>query len=68
MGVKDDFFKFGAFNLGDGRQIWFWEGIWLGNNLLANEYPALYAIAPNKSIMVANVFESTPINLTSGGI
>ena len=65
MKVKDDFFNRGTFQLGNGEQIRFWEDRWLGHNSLADEYPALYNIASNKNYSVANVLNTTPINLPS---
>ena len=63
MRVKDDFLKFGSFDIGNGQQIRFWEDVWMGNTTLASEYPSLYAIASDRHLTVATIFENTPINL-----
>ena len=65
MKVKDDFFNRGSFQLGNGDQIRFWEDRWIDHNSLADEYPTLYNVASNKKSTVANVLNSTPINLPS---
>ena len=35
----------------------------MGNTTLASEYPSLYAIASDRHLTVATIFENTPINL-----
>ena len=64
MRVKEKFFKFGSFGIGDGQQTRFWQDVWLGDTTLANEYPSLFAIALHKDFTVASVFGSMPINLS----
>jgi hypothetical protein len=41
MHVKNDFFERGAFKLGNGEDIRFWEDVWLGDTTLAQQYRAL---------------------------
>jgi hypothetical protein len=48
MGVKEEFFKRGSFIIGDVLATRFWEGVWLGGTLLANQYPTLYNIVRTK--------------------
>jgi hypothetical protein len=63
MRVKEEFFKRGAFILGDRANIRFWEDKWLGDRPLATQYPSLYNIVQHKNQIVAHTFASTPINI-----
>jgi hypothetical protein len=63
MRVKEEFFERGAFILGDGANIRFWEDKWLGDRPLATQYPLLYNIVRHKNQTVAHTFASTPINI-----
>jgi hypothetical protein len=48
MNIKDWFLSMGNFKLHDGRQIRFWEDIWLGGTTLKDQYPNLYNIVQKK--------------------
>jgi hypothetical protein len=63
MGVKEEFFKRGSFIVGDGSATRFWEDVWLGGMLLANQYPTLYKIVRTKNVLVADVLNQTPLNV-----
>jgi hypothetical protein len=64
MKVKNNFLQFGTFTVKNGEQIRFWEDIWLGGMSLRRHYPNLFNIARHKQITVAEVFSSSPINLS----
>jgi len=63
MRVKDDFFKRGSFNIGDGLQTRFWEDIWLGDVPLAQQYPSLYNIVQRKDVTVASALSHLPLSI-----
>jgi hypothetical protein len=64
MTVKEDFFNRGSFNVGNGVETRFWVDTWLGNKPLADEYPSLYSIVHRKKLIVANVMNHSPLNIT----
>jgi hypothetical protein len=64
MKVKQDFLCFGTFTIKNGSQIRFWEDIWLGTTPLRDQYPCLYYIARHKQVTVADVFSTSPLNLS----
>jgi hypothetical protein len=64
MGVKDQFISMGHFRLQDGNQIRFWKNIWLGANALKTQYPNPYNIVRKKSVMVAEVFSTRPLDVS----
>ena len=64
MKVKQDFLHFGSFTIKDGSQAWFWVGKWLGNSPLSEQYPFLYNMTRRKQHTVAEVFTSSPINIS----
>lgn len=41
----------------------FWEDTWLGDTPLAHQYPSLYNIVQRKSVLVATVLSSVPLNI-----
>jgi hypothetical protein len=43
-----EFFERGAFILGDGKDIRFWEDTWLGETPLSSQYPSLYNLVSHK--------------------
>ena len=46
--------KWGAtFTLGDGRNILFWEDVWVGDIPLRLEFPNLYEYSYNKNCVVS---------------
>jgi hypothetical protein len=63
MKLKEDFFERGSFTIGNGESSKFWEGTWLGNFLLAQQYPSLYTIAQRKQVSLASVLSQTPLNI-----
>jgi hypothetical protein len=50
--VRDDFFRRGHFQVGNGLGTRFWEDTWLGDGLLALQYPFLYNIIQRKKFML----------------
>jgi hypothetical protein len=44
MNVKNDFLRMGSFIVQDGKEISFWEDIWLGDTALKVQYPNLFHI------------------------
>jgi hypothetical protein len=50
--------------VGNGCSICFWEDTWLGNTLLAQQYPSLYNIVHHKNVTVAQVLAQSPLNIT----
>lgn len=63
MRVKTDFFSRGFFKVGNGYAIRFWEGIWLGDTSLEQQYPAWYNIVQRKNVLVATVLAQTLLNI-----
>jgi hypothetical protein len=63
MASRDEFFECGAFILGDGNDIRFWEDTWLGETPLSSQYPSLYNLVSQKHVRVADVLSSTPLNI-----
>jgi hypothetical protein len=66
MNVKDQFLNFGNFRLQSGKQIRFWEDIWLVPNTLREQYPNLYYIVHKKDDTIANVLSTIPLNISFG--
>lgn len=64
MEVKDYFLRFGTFTIRNGSQFRFWEHIWLGTSSLRDQYPCLYHIARHKHVSVADIFNTSPLNLS----
>jgi hypothetical protein len=64
MKVKDEFFKRGSFQIGNGQSTRFWEDIWLGQRSLASEYPSLYNIVNHRNVTVENVLSASPLNIS----
>jgi hypothetical protein len=64
MKVKHEFLRFGSIIVKDGPQVRFWEGKWLSNATLKDQYPCLYNIARPKFITISNVLGSSPPNLS----
>ena len=48
---------FAAFSLGNGRRLRFWKDAWSGEEAFSFSYPALFAMAANKEVSVADVWE-----------
>jgi hypothetical protein len=64
MCLKHDFFSRGYSKIGNGTHVRFWEGAWLGDLPLSQQYPSLYNIVQYKNILVSTIFASTPINIS----
>jgi hypothetical protein len=64
MKVKHDFWRFGTFTIRNGSQVRFVEDIWLGTSTLRDQYPCLYHIARYKHVSVADVFNTSSLNLS----
>ena len=46
-----------AFSLGNGRRLRFWKDAWSGEEAFSCSYPTLFAMAANKEVSVAEVWE-----------
>jgi hypothetical protein len=64
MNVKNDFLSMWSFIIQDGKEIRFWEDIWLGNTTLKVQYPNLFNIVQKKSVIVVEIFSSRPLNVS----
>jgi hypothetical protein len=64
MKVKDNFLRFGSFQLNNGSQIRFWEDKWIGHHAFKDQYPSLYNIARGKSDTVEKVLSRVPLNIS----
>jgi hypothetical protein len=64
MKVRDNFLNFGSFQLDNGTHIWFWEDKWLRIGILKEIYPQLYALVRRKNVVVANIFQTIPLNIS----
>jgi hypothetical protein len=64
MKMKDDFFKRGYFNIGNGKNTSFWGDKWLGDVPLSQQYPSLFSIVERKQVSVADVLENRPLHVT----
>jgi hypothetical protein len=49
MKVKEEFFERGKVKIGNRVDTRFWEDTWLGNSLLANQYPSVSYCAKKTS-------------------
>ncbi|WVZ91890.1 hypothetical protein U9M48_038003 [Paspalum notatum var. saurae] len=64
MKVKDLFLNLGRFKLVSGNQLRFQEDKWLGNHAFKHVYPNLFNIVRKKHATVAEVFRSSPLNIS----
>ena len=48
-----------AFSLGNGRRLCFWKDAWSGEEAFSFSYPALFAMAANKEVSIADVWETS---------
>jgi hypothetical protein len=64
LGVKDIFLSLGKFKLDNGTQIRFWEDKWLDSQPLKIQYPNLFNIVRKKQATLANVLNSTSLNVS----
>ena len=63
MKVKREFLRLGRFNLGDGSQVRFWEGVRLGARALKDCFSSIYNIVRKKSTTVKTVLSSSLLNV-----
>jgi hypothetical protein len=61
---KDNFLNFGSFQLNNGTHIRFWEHKWLRIGILKEIYPQLYALVQRKNVVVANIFQTSLLNIS----
>ena len=52
------------FNIHSNAQVRFWEDKWLGNFTLKAQYPSSYNVTRKKHITIANIFSTTPLNIS----
>jgi hypothetical protein len=64
MASKKFFFRHDTFSINNGAQIRSWEDIWLENEPLCKQYPALYGIFCRKSDTTATVMATSPPDVT----
>ncbi|WVZ96321.1 hypothetical protein U9M48_041976 [Paspalum notatum var. saurae] len=64
LNVKDLFLSLGRFKLVIGNQLRCWEDKWLGNHAFKHVYPNLFNIVRKKHATVADVFRSSPLNIS----
>lgn len=48
----------------DGSQTRFWEDTWVDSNSLREQFPTSYIIANYPHVIVANVMNQTPLNIS----
>ena len=48
-----------VFSLRNGRRLRFWLDAWCGEDAFCNSFPSLFALAPNKEALVAEMWESS---------
>ena len=46
-----------VFSLGNGRRLRFWKDAWSGEDSFSISYPSLFALAANKEVSIADVWE-----------
>jgi hypothetical protein len=63
-GLKRTSSKRGSFIIGDGTGTCFWEDVWLGDSPLKNQYTILYNIVRTKNVLVVDVLNQTPLNIS----
>lgn len=57
--VKDDFWKFIKFRLGEGNEIRFWEDKWLGEATLRESFGSLISLVEDPLVLVVDCFDSS---------
>jgi hypothetical protein len=62
--MKDQFLNYESFKVGNGSQIRFWEDRWLGDQPLKIKFPVLFNIVRKKQDSMANIFWSSPLNIS----
>jgi hypothetical protein len=64
MEVKNAFLRYGRFKVNSGHQPRFWEDVWTGQQPLTWRFPNLYSLVRKKNVFVAEVLNSTPLNIS----
>jgi hypothetical protein len=64
MNIKDQFIKWGHFQVGDGQNTKFWRDKWLTSRPLSEQFPNLFNTVRNKSALVAEICLDTNFNLS----
>lgn len=59
LAVKQIFWEFIRFKLGDGENIRFWLDVWVGDVPLRVTFPNIFKLALDSSALVANCFDSS---------
>jgi hypothetical protein len=54
----------GHFRVENSNLIRFWEDKWIGDSTLKDQYPNLYNIVRKKSAIIADVFNTRPLNVS----
>jgi hypothetical protein len=55
MAIKDQFLRWGHFQVRDGQATRFWKDKWLTSQSLSERFPNLFNVVRNKSPLVAQV-------------
>ena len=63
MAIKDQFLRWGHFQVRDGQATRFWKDKWLTSRSLSERFPNLFNVVRNKSALVAQVFSDMNLNL-----
>ena len=64
MAIKDQFLRWGHFQVRDGQATRFWKDKWLTSRSLSERFPNLFNVVRNKSALVAQVCLDTNLNLS----
>ena len=64
MNIKDQFLRWGHFEVRNGQATRFWKDKWVTSRPLSEQFPNLFNIVRNKSALVAYVFSDTNLNLS----
>ena len=64
MNIKDQFLRWGHFQVRNGHATRFWKDIWLTSRPLSEQFPNLFNIVRNKSALVVDVFSYSNFNLS----
>ena len=64
MAVKESFFSCGSFEVHNGTQLRFWDDCWVGATSFDKLYPSLYNIVRRKNVVVADVLNTEPLNVS----
>ena len=64
MNYKDQFLRWGRFEVRNGQTTRFWKDKWLTSRPLSEQFPNLFNIAWNKLALIIDVFSATNLNLS----